>query len=151
MLHLSTVDEVKDSELLALGRMHLEMDTPFALRRCLLCSANSCRGSLCLGYVTSWTLCYHNSPQSVAAGRMLLELYGLATTFVSPHMSKDTRVSQGLQLLMSLRRMTIFTTCGFSGATCRSSCFRIHEWFIRWMSMSFKAKRSIDCINSISN
>ena len=29
MLHLSTVDEVKDSELLALGRTHLEMDTPF--------------------------------------------------------------------------------------------------------------------------
>ena len=30
MLHLSTVDEVKDSELLELGRMHLEVDTPFA-------------------------------------------------------------------------------------------------------------------------
>ena len=30
MLHLSTVDEVKDSELLQLGRMHLEVDTPFA-------------------------------------------------------------------------------------------------------------------------
>ena len=29
MLHLSTVDEVKDSELLALGRTHLEIDTPF--------------------------------------------------------------------------------------------------------------------------
>ena len=30
MLNLSTVDEVKDSELLELGRMHLEVDTPFA-------------------------------------------------------------------------------------------------------------------------
>ena len=30
MLRLSTVDEVKDSELLALGRIHLEADTPFA-------------------------------------------------------------------------------------------------------------------------
>ena len=30
MLHLSTVDEVKDSELLELGRMRLEVDTPFA-------------------------------------------------------------------------------------------------------------------------
>ena len=30
MLYLSTVDEVKDSELLELGRMHLEVDTPFA-------------------------------------------------------------------------------------------------------------------------
>ena len=30
MLRLSTVDEVKDSELLALGRTHLETDTPFA-------------------------------------------------------------------------------------------------------------------------
>ena len=30
MLHLSTVDEVKDSELLTLGRTHLEIDTPFA-------------------------------------------------------------------------------------------------------------------------
>ena len=30
MLRLSTVDEVKDSELLALGRIHLETDTPFA-------------------------------------------------------------------------------------------------------------------------
>ena len=29
MLHLSTVDEVKDSDLLALGTTHLEMDTPF--------------------------------------------------------------------------------------------------------------------------
>ena len=29
MLYLSTVDEVKDSELLELGRMHLEEDTPF--------------------------------------------------------------------------------------------------------------------------
>ena len=30
MLRLSTVDEVKDSELFALGRIHLETDTPFA-------------------------------------------------------------------------------------------------------------------------
>ena len=30
MLHLSTVDEVKDSDLLALGTTHLKMDTPFA-------------------------------------------------------------------------------------------------------------------------
>ena len=30
MLYLSTVNEVKDSELLELGRMHLEVDTPFA-------------------------------------------------------------------------------------------------------------------------
>ena len=30
MLRLSTVDEVKDSELLELGRIHLETDTPFA-------------------------------------------------------------------------------------------------------------------------
>ena len=29
MLYLSTVNEVKDSELLELGRMHLEVDTPF--------------------------------------------------------------------------------------------------------------------------
>ena len=29
MLYLSTVDEVKDSELLELDRMHLEVDTPF--------------------------------------------------------------------------------------------------------------------------
>ena len=29
MLHLSTVDEVKESDLLALGTTHLEMDTPF--------------------------------------------------------------------------------------------------------------------------
>ena len=40
MLHLSTVDEVKDSELLALGRTHLEIDTPFvsaeALRNYLI-------------------------------------------------------------------------------------------------------------------
>ena len=30
MLHLSTVGEVKDRELLELGRMDLEVDTPFA-------------------------------------------------------------------------------------------------------------------------
>ena len=30
MLYLSTVDEVQDSELLEVGRMHLEVDTPFA-------------------------------------------------------------------------------------------------------------------------
>ena len=138
MLHLSTVDEVKDSELLALKltfllflQRHCGITSlswlvcaiwGIALRRCLLFSANSCRGSLCLGYATSWTLCYHNSHQSVPCGRMLLGLYGLATIFVLPHMRMDIRMSQGLQLLMSLRHMTISTTCGFSGAPCRSYC-----------------------------
>ena len=164
MLHLSTVDEVKDSDVLALGTTHLAMDTPFvsaealrdhlielisvriARRLCLLCSANSCRGSLCLGYVTSWTLCYHNWPQSVLPGRMLLGRYGLATIFVPPRMRTDIRMSQGLPLLTSLRHMITFTMWGFSGAPLRSSCFRIHEWFIRC-----KARLYIDCINSISN
>ena len=107
MLHLSTVEEVKDdSELLALGRTHLEMDTPFVFGEALrdhlieLISVRNLRHRpealfalfrqflqrLWLGYATSWTLYYHNSSQSVPPGRMLLGLYGLATTFVLPHM-----------------------------------------------------------------
>ena len=39
-----------------------------ALRRCLPCSANSCRDSRCPGHVTSWTSFYHNSPQSGPLG-----------------------------------------------------------------------------------
>ena len=165
MVYLSTVDKAKDSDLLALGTMHLKMDTPFdsaealrdhlieliSLRLCLLCSANSYRGSRCPGCVIPWTSCCHNSPQSEPPGRTLLGPYGLATTYVLPHMRMDFRFSQGLPSLISLRRMTTFTTCGSSGVVCRSSCFRIHKWCIQWMSMSFKAKRSIDLINSISN
>jgi len=165
MLHLSTVE---DSDLLALGTAHLEMETPLEaaealrdhlielisvrnLRRCLLCSANSCRGSRCVGYATSWTLCCRNSLQSVPYGLMLLGLYGPATTFVPPHMRMDIRFNQTLPLHFSSRHMTTSSTCGFFGAPCRSSCFRIHEWCIRWMSIGFKAKLYIDCINSTSN
>ena len=165
MLHLSTVDEVKDSDLLALGTTHLEMDTPLdsaeALRDHLieLISVRNLRHrpealfALFRQFLQRLTLpriCHFLDlvlPQLTpvrAPGRMLLGLYGLATTFVLPHMRMDIRVSQGLPLLISLRRMTISTTCGFSGALCRSSCFRIHKWCIRWMSISFKAKRYID-------
>ena len=122
-----------------------------ALRRCLPFSANSCRGSLCRGFATSWIWCYHNSPQSVPPGRMLLGPYGLVTIFVLSHMRMDICMSHGSQLLTSLRHMTISTTCGYSGAHCRSSCFQIRVWSIRWMYMTSKAKRYIDCINSISN
>ena len=66
-----------------------------ALRLCLLCSANSCRGSRCPGCVISWTLCCHNSPQSEPPGRTLLGPYGLPTTYVLPHMRMDIRFSQG--------------------------------------------------------
>ena len=98
MLYLSTVEEVKDSELLELGRKHLEVDTPFASAEALrdhlielisvrnlrhrpeaLFAPSSCRGSLCRGFATSWTWCSHNSPQSVPPGRMLLGPYGLVT------------------------------------------------------------------------
>ena len=39
----------------------------------------------------------------------VLRLYGLATIFVLSHMRMDIRMSQGLQLLTALRRMTIST------------------------------------------
>ena len=89
MLHLSTVEEVKDSDLLALGTTHLEMETPFesaeALRDHLieLISVRNLRHRpealfalfrqflqrpRCLGYATSWTLCCRNSLQSVPMG-----------------------------------------------------------------------------------
>ena len=99
---------MKDSELLELGRMHLEVDTPFvsaetlrdhlieliswcairgiALRRYLPFSANSCRSSLCREFATSWIWCCYNSPQSVPTGRMLLGPYGLVTIFVLSYM-----------------------------------------------------------------
>ena len=162
MLHLSTVDEVKDSDLLALGTTHLEMDTPFdsaeALRDHLieLISVRNLRHRpealfalfrQSLQRLTLPRICHFLDlvlPQLTPVRRMLLGLYGLATTFVPPHMRMDIRVSQGLPLLFSLRRMTISTTCGFSGAIYRSSCFQIHKWCIRWMSISFKVKRYID-------
>ena len=78
-------------------------------------SANSCRGSLCRGFATSWIWCYHNSPQSVPPGRMLLGPCGLVTIFVLSHMRMVIRMSHGSQLLTSLRHMTISTTCGYSG------------------------------------
>ena len=172
MLHLSTVEEVQDSDLLALGTTHLEMETPFesaeALRDHLieLISVRNLRHHpealfalfrQFLQRVTLPRICHFLDlvlPQLTpvrAPGRMLLGLYGPATTFEPPRMRMDIRFSQGLQLLISLRRMTTSTTCGFSGAPCRSSCFRIHEWCIRWMSIGFKAKLYIECINSTSN
>ena len=114
MLHLSTVDEVKDSELLKLGRMHLEVDTPFASPEALrdhlieLISVRNLRHrpealfALFRQFLQrftlprichSWTWCYHNSLQSVPPGRILLGLYGLATIFVLPHMRMDIRMS----------------------------------------------------------
>ena len=171
MVYLSTVDKVKDSDLLALGTTHLKMDTPFdsaeALRDHLieLISVRNLRHrpealfALFRQFLQRLTLprmCHFldlvlPQLQSVPPGRTLLGPYGLATTYVLPHMRMDLRFSQGLPSLISLRRMTTFTTCGSSGVVCRSSCFRIHKWCIQWMSMSFKAKRSIDLINSISN
>ena len=149
MLYLSTVDDVKDSELLELGRMHLEVDTPFvsaeALRDHLieLISVRNLRhrpealSALFRqflqrrGFATSWIWCYHNSPQSVPPGRMLLGPYGLVTIFVLSHMRMVIRMSHGSQLLTSLRHMTISTTCGYSGAHCRSSCFQTRVWSIQ--------------------
>ena len=101
------------------------------LRLCLHCSDNSCRGSRCLGYATSWTSCCRNLLQYVPHGLMLLGLYGPATTFVPPHMTMDIRVNRRFQLHTSSRPMTISITCGCFGVPCRSSCFLIHEWCIR--------------------
>ena len=166
MSYLSTVDKVKDSDLLALGTTHLKMDTPFdtaeALRDHLieLISVRNLRHrpealfALFRQFLQRLTLprmCHfldlvlpQLTPVRAPWADATRTLYGLATTFVLPHMRMDLRFSQGLPSLISLRRMTISTTCGFSGAVCRSSCFRIHKWCIRWMSISFKAKRSID-------
>ena len=174
MLYLSTVEEVKDSELLELGRKHLEVDTPFASAEALrdhlieLISVRNLRHRpealfalfrqflqrlslprIC--HFTSWTWCSHNSPQSVPPGRMLLGPYGLVTIFVLSHMKMVNRMSHESQLLTSLRHMTISTMSGYSGAICRSCCFQTRVWSIRRMYMTSKAKRYIDCINSISN
>ena len=86
MLHLSTVDEMKDSELLELGRMHLEVDTSFASTETLrdhlieLISVRNLRHRsealfaffrqflqrLTLPRICHfWTWCYHNSSKSV--------------------------------------------------------------------------------------
>ena len=170
MLHLSTVEEVKDIDLLALGTKHLNMVTPFesaeALRDHLIelisvrnlrhrpevhCSDNFCRGSRYLGYATSWTSCCRNLLQYVPHGLMLLELYGPATTFVPPHMIVDIRVNRRLRLRTSSRPMTKSTMCECFGVPCRSSCFLIHTWCIRLMLISFKAKLYTVCISSTSN
>ena len=93
------------------------------------CSANSCRGSLCLGYATSWTLCCRNSLQSVPHG-MLLGLYGPATTFVPPHMTMDIRFNRGLQLHISSHHMTTSTTCGFNRFQ-GQAVYRLHQQHIQ--------------------
>ena len=54
----------------------------------------------------AWTWCYHNSPQSVPPGRMLLGPYGLVTIFVLPHMKMVNRMSHESQLLTSLQYVT---------------------------------------------
>ena len=95
MHHLSKVEEVKHSDLLALGT-HLETDTLFVsteeLRDHLieLISVRNLKHrpealfaffrQFLQGYVTSWTWCYHSSPQCVPSGLMLLGRYGLVTT-----------------------------------------------------------------------
>ena len=149
MLHLSTVDEVKDSELLELGRMHLEVDTPFA-------SAEALRDHL-IELISVRNL-RHRPEALFALFRQFLQRLTLPkichfldlvlpqltpvrapwadatrTLWTCHHIRASTHEngSQGLQLLISLRRMTISTTCGYSGAHCRSSCFRIRVWCIR--------------------
>ena len=154
MLHLSTVEEVKDSDLLALGTKHLGMETPFetaeALRDHLieLISVRNLRHRpealfalfrqflqrlRCLGYATFWTLCCRNLLLYVPHGLMLLGPYGPATTFEPPHMNMDICVNRRSQLPTSSRLMTISITCGSSGVPRHSSCFLTHERCIRWM------------------
>ena len=148
------VDEL-DSDLLALGTTHLEMDTPFvsaeALRDHLieLISVRNLRHrpealfALFRQFLQRLTLpriCHFLDlvlPQLTPvrapwadATRTLWTCHHIRASS-HDHVRMDIRFSQGLQLLISLRRMTISTTCGFSGAPCRSSCFRIHEWCIR--------------------
>ena len=150
MLYLSTVEE--SSELLELGRKHLEVDNHFASAEALrdhlieLISVRNLRHrpealfALFRQFLQRLSLpriCHFldlvlpQLTQSVPPGRMLLGPYGLATIFVLSHMQMVNLMSQESQLLTSLRHMTISTMCGYSGAICRSCCFQTRVWSIR--------------------
>ena len=133
MLYLSTVNEVKDSELLELSRMYLEVDTPFV-------SAEALRDHL-IELISVRNL-RHRPEALFALFRFAEDLPllgpGATTTHPSPcplggcySDLMDNRMSHESQLLTSLRHMTISTMCGYSGAHCRSSCFLTRVWSIR--------------------
>ena len=145
MLYLSTAEEVKDSELLELGRKHLEVDTHFA-------SAEALRDHL-IELISVRNL-RHRPEALFALFRQFLQRLSLprichfldlvlpqltpvrapwadATIFVLSHMQMVNRMSHESQLLTSLRHMTISTMCGYSGAICRSCCFQTRVWSIR--------------------
>ena len=135
MLYLSTVDEVKDSELLELGRMHLEVDTPFASAEALrdhlieLISVRNLRHR-----PEALFALFRQFLQRLTLPRMchFLDLVLPQLTPVRAPWADATRTLWTCHhILTSLRHMTISTTCGYSGAHCRSSCFQIRVWSIR--------------------
>ena len=146
-----SVDKVKDSDLFALGTTHLEMDTPFdsaeALRDHLIemisvATWASPWGLVCsvppilaeahfARCVTSWTLCYHNSPQSVALGGRYWDFVDLP-----PHSCFLTwewmSVSAKSYSCSFLYVAWPYPRRADSWGTLPLPCFRIHEWCIRW-------------------
>ena len=153
MLYLSTVEEVKDSELLELGRKHLEVDTHFASAEALrdhlieLISVRNLRHrpeplfALFRQFLQRLSLpkiCHfldlvlpQLTPVRAPWADATRTLYGLATIFVLSHMQMVNPMSHESQLLTSLRHMTISTMCGYSEAICRSCCFQTRVWSIR--------------------
>ena len=150
MLYLSTVEEVKDSELLELGRKHLEVDTPFA-------SAEALRDHL-IELISVRNL-RHRPEALFALFRQFLQRLSLPRIchfldLVLPQLTPVrapwadatrtlwtchyiraiamvNRMSHESQLLTSLRHMTISTMSGYSGAICRSCCFQTRVWSIQ--------------------
>ena len=141
MLHVSTVEELKDSDLLALGTAHLGMETPLE-------SAEALRDHL-IELISVRNL-RHRPEALFALFRQFLQRLTLPRS-VPPHMTMALRFSRELQLPISSRHMTTSTTCGFFGVPCRSYCFRILEWCTQLMSIGFKVKLYIVCINNTSN
>ena len=151
MLHLSTVEEVKDSDLLALGNTHLETDTPFVsteeLRDHLieLISVRNLKHRpealfalfrQFLQRLTLSRLCHFldlvlpqltpvRAPWADATRTLWTCHHIRAVSYVN-----GSPLSRGLPLGTSFPHMIKYTTCESPGALCRFSCSRIHAWCI---------------------
>ena len=150
MLHLSTVEEVKDSDLLALGNTHLETDTSFISTEELRDHLIELIGVRNLKHrpealfglfrqflqrLTLSRLCYFLDlvlPQLTPVRAPWADARTLWTchTLERCHMSMSLHLSRGLPLGTSFPHMIKYTTCESPGALCRFSCSRIHAWCI---------------------
>ena len=134
MLYLSTVDEVQDSELLEVGRMHLEVDTPFASAEALrfldlvLPQLTPVRAPWAAATRTLWT-CHHIRTITHENGHPYEPRVTIAYFFTSHDHIHHVRVLWGtlpLLLFSDPRMVYPVNVYDFQG-------------------------QAVDCINSISN